>query len=657
MNIILTEEQLTDLVEHYSQVDSFVFDVETWGDSRGNPHENNVLWISLATYDRVDVIPMGHPNGEYIRTDFPLLPSALVRADKGLEIRPSDYSRDEKKATKVWTDPPEQLTAGEVFSALKPLFFSDKLKIAHNAKFDLESVAKYFGDFPPPPYACTLVASFVLDNRFPLALKECLKREFDHTMVKGIGKEVEAHSFADVAQYSGEDSKWTWDLWQVYSARLEETGLQKLFNLEMDVLEVLCSMELRGADIDLDQVSTLKGVLEEGIELAKGQVWAGAGRVFNINSIREKQEILYGAKDAGGRGLTGRVHTPKGKEKFDAGQPLSIYDFAVSEKALARYAGKDRMVDALIEYTVLNKLLTTYVVPYGGGNISRTTNGKTKVVAKKSLSTNGRIHADFVQYGTETGRFSSRDPNLQNVPNPATENGRAVRNLFVAPEGHKLVVADYSQVEPRIIAALSGDRIMIQNYLDGGDIYTTVGDTLGVTRSVGKVLVLSMAYGVGADKIAESAGCSLKEAKDLLYAFDRKFHTISRYKKQVVSESRNRQPLPYAETLFKRRRYLPELMSKEQWMRARAERQAFNTVIQGSAADLNKLAMVRAYSLVPAEANLVITVHDEIVTVTPDALAEETAAAVREAMENIHALKSVPLIADVKIVSRWGEAK
>jgi DNA polymerase I-like protein with 3'-5' exonuclease and polymerase domains len=659
MNIIFTSDQLQEVVDAYSKVDEFVFDVETSGPHRGDPRQNAVVWIALATEGRVDVIPMGHPNGDYIRTDYPLLPSAKIRQAKGLNVRPQDYSKDEKKATKVFTEAPEQLTPGEVFKALKPLFRSNQTKVGHNVKFDLQSISKYIGGLPSPEYGCTLIASFILDNQNRLnglGLDDCLKREFGYQMVKGVGKEIEAHSFDDVATYAGLDAEWTWKLWKKLSARLVTDKLSKLFALEMDVLEVICNMELRGADIDMSALSTLKVALEKQLEDCKADIYLAAGKAFNINSVKEKQVLLYTPKKLGGRGLKPKVPTPNGKKKLDAGEETSVVDFSVAEPALQAYAGKDDLVDGLIRYSDLNKLLTTYVIPYLGGDITRTLLGKSKIVAKKSILLDGRVHTDFVQYGTETGRFSSRNPNLQNVPAPHTSNGKAIRNLFIAPEGHKLIVADYSQIEPRVIASFSQDRIMCNSYKDGGDIYTTVGDTMGVDRKAGKVLVLAMAYGVGPDKIADQIGCSLTEAKNLLNGFAAKFPSISRYKRSVVSESRNRTPMPYATTLLKRRRYLPDLRSSEIWKRSRAERQAFNTVIQGSAADLIKVAMVRAYEMIPKESNLILTVHDELVTVAPNHLAEETAEAIRAAMEGINVL-SIPLVSDLTIVERWGDAK
>ena len=658
MNVVTTKKQLDELIAAYDAVDSFAYDVETVGDHRGDPRQNIVVWISLATYGRVDVIPMGHPNGEYTHTDYPILPSAHLRVEKGLDLRASDYSKDERKATRVFTEAPDQLTPGEVFKALKPLLMGDKVKVGHNLKFDLQSVAKYIGGLPAQPYACTLNASFIIDsqNRNNLGLDDCLKREFGYEMVKGVGKEVEKYSFTEVATYAALDAEWTWKLWLKLSAQLDTDGLRGIFNLEMDVLEVICSMELRGADIDVVELTKLKASLEIQLETTKADIYKVAGKAFNINSVPEKQKLLFSKKSEGGRGLRPKVLTPAGQKRVDSGETPTVSDFSVAEPALVMFRGKDALVDALSNYSDLNKLLTTYVVPYLGGDITRTLSGKSKTVAKKSLLFKGRIHTDFVQYGAETGRFSSRNPNLQNVPAPHTSNGKAIRNLFVAPEGYSLVVADYSQIEPRVIASFSQDRIMCGAYMNGEDIYTTIGNTMGVDRKAGKVLVLSLAYGVGPDKIADSIGCTLAEARTLLDEFVRKFPAVARYKRQVVSDCRRQSPTPFASTLLKRRRYLPDLRSNEVWKRSRAERQAFNTVIQGSAADLIKVAMIRAHKMIPDEASLILTIHDELVTVTPTELAEETAAQIRLAMEGINAL-SIPLLADITIVKRWGEAK
>lgn len=656
MNIITTVEQLKDLVAYYSKQDAFAFDVETVGDRRGVPVVNEVLWISMATHGRGDVIPLGHPHGEFISETYPLTGQGEKRVLAGLPARESDYSRDKKKAVKTFGPAPKQLYPAEVFEALKPLMFNpDILKIGHNLVFDLSSVTKYFGETPCQPYFDTMIASFLYDNRNKnkCGLDDCLQRELGYTMIKGVGHEVERYSFDEVAKYSYLDAKYTFLLWKALIPKIEAADLQKIMKLEMDVLEALVSMKLTGAPIDMAALTSLHAKLETDIEAARSDIYKAAGRVFNINSNQEKQYLLYSPKSAGGRGLKPKILTGKGGKKEEEGKDLDYMDYSVSAEALEPYREKDPLVKALLEYADLNKLLTTYVVPYMGGDVVRTVGGKSKVEYKDSLLVDGRIHCDFIQHGAETGRFSSRNPNLQNVPSPGSEHGRAIRNLFYAPPGYKLVVADYSQIEPRIIASMSEDPIMMKNYIDGGDIYTTVGDTMGVDRKAGKVLVLAMAYGVGPDKIARQIGCSTNDARDLLTRFATKFPSVNTYRIKVVAATRAKK---YVTTLMGRRRYLPEINSKDFGLKSGAERQAFNTRIQGSAADIMKLAMIRAFKMIPKESKLLLTVHDELVTLTPDHLSVYTEEAIREAMEGIEVLK-VPLISDVKVVQRWGEAK
>jgi len=658
MNIITTKEQLDELVAYYLTQDSFAYDLETVGPQRGVTVVNEVLWISLATNGRGDVIPLGHPNGEFEGEAFPLTPTGQKRKEEGLSIRESDYSKDKRKAVTTYGPPPVQLFPAEVFKALKPLMFgTDRTLVGHNLVFDLTSIAKYYnGQVPTGPYFDTMIASFLYDNKNKnkCGLDDCLAREFGYHMVKGVGKEVEKYAFSTVAKYAYLDAKYTFMLYKnVLQKKLEEGQLNNVMKLEMSVLRVLCAMKLEGAPIDTAQLQILHDQLEIDIEKARSDVYRIAGKVFNINSNPEKQVLLFSPKAEGGQGLKPKVLTDKGKKKDEEGKPLDVSDYSVSGPALELYRDSNELVAALLEYADLNKLLTTYVIPYLGGEITRTSNGKSKISQKESLLINGKIHCDFVQHGAETGRFSSRNPNLQNVPAPHTSHGKAIRNLFAAPKGYKLVVADYSQIEPRVIASMAKDPIMLDNYLTGKDIYTTVGETMGVDRKAGKVLVLAMAYGVGPDKIANQIGCTVNQAKSLLNDFESKFTAVNKYRNLVIGTTRKR---GYVTTLLGRRRYLPEITSRNFGEKAGAERQAFNTRIQGSAADIIKLAMVRAQDMIPKESRILLTVHDELVTLTPDNKAEETAECIRQAMEGIDLL-DVPLIADVKIVQKWGEAK
>ena len=671
MNIITTEEQLQEFVRHYSTVKAFAWDTETIGENRLYPVINDVCWISFSTDGRTDVIPMGHPNGELDGYDKPLLLAGQRRLAEGKPILDSHYSKDERKWVAKFGEAPKQLTPRQVFDAIEPIMFGPALKIAHNAKFDLKSVAKYYkGRIPSKPHFDTLMAAFIIDNqnKFDLGLAACVKRELGIEVEKGVGENVALHSFSEVAKYSGIDAEVTWKLYKALAPKI--TGsLTKVWRLEMDVLSALCDMELTGAYIDQTALDTLAKQIGEDKVAAEAKAYKVAEQVFAINSVPVKQHLLFGSVDGKKPRLVPRVKingqwskialTETGLKAARAGETLNENHYSVSAPALEYYRGKDDLVDALLEYQDLNKLLTTYVTPYTGGEVKRVTNGKEKITERKSLLINGRVHTNFKAHGAETGRFSSSEPNLQNIPSSG-DYGKLVRNLFVAPPGYKLVVADYSQIEPRVIASFSKDPILMNNYLTGGDIYTTIGDTMGVNRKAGKVLVLAISYGVGPDKIAASIGCTLQEAKKLLSDFEQRFSSIPKYKGQIIRSAKRTQPIPYVETILGRRRYIPDLLSPEQGLLSRAERQAFNTVIQGSAADIMKLAIIRAHSCFADEPdiNVILTVHDELVTITPEDRAEETAEAIRASMEDISLPGiTVPLKAEVYVVDKWGEAK
>ena len=665
MNIVTTEDALTGVVEYFMDADFLCFDVETTpafdshSETRGDPWRNTVVWISVASSTHSWVIPMGHLNGEYIESKYPLKDSGKIREAKGLPLRPSDYSTLAANAVKVFTPAPAQLSRSQVFKALKPLLCDPSiLKVGHNLSFDLGSVAKYIGGIPVGPYADTMIAAFLVDSSkgYGFGLKDVSKQYADIDMVKGVGAKIELHSFTDVAKYADLDATATAKVWTVLRERLAQDSLLKVFALEMDVLKVVTNMRLTGALVDTDSLTALRDRLDSDIESAKGRIFRTAGETFSVNSSAAKQRLLFTPKSEGGRGLKPIFLTPGGKEKKRTRQVLTNADYSVSAEALQPFRSSDALVDAMLDYSDLNKLMTTYVVPYMGGTTTRITNGKTQLIPKVALMDKGRLHTDFNQIGAATGRLSSRNPNLQNVPNASTEYGKLIRNLFIAPEGHRLVVADYSQIEPRIIASLSKDPVMLATYRDGGDIYTTIGEVMGVDRKAGKVLVLSIAYGVGPDKIASQIGCTKDAAENLLLEFSAKFKNIPRCKALTVKKARKEAPVPFVLTITGRRRYLPDLSSAVGWQVAKAERQAFNTLIQGSAADIMKIAMVRAARLTDASTDLILTVHDELVTVTPEAIAEETADAIRVAMEDIHCL-SVPLLADITIVDRWGDAK
>lgn len=647
INVITDLDALAEMVEHYAGQEAWVYDVETMppyasapSDWRGNAKRNVVKVIGFASEGRVDVLPLGFPNGEFTHREYDILPSGRV-------------SKDIRKSRPIFTPPPAHLHwTADVKALLHRLFFSDALKIGQNLKFDLTSIAKHFKGFIPwGPYNDTQIMSFLIDNRVKgdNDLAAIVLRETGVELVKGVGKKIEDHGFDEVMQYTGLDAHHTWEAWKILRDKIAALKMRGLLRLEMDVLEALCDMYNFGAPIDVEALKVLDKRLQEELEVLETDVYRAAGRAFNINSTPEKVVLLYGPKSEGNQGLRPRKLTKPSKTN-PHGNP------STDDQALSYYAGKNKLVDALLAFAELNKLRSTYTLPYLGGEVTRTTGGKSKTVEKESLMVEGRMHTDFVQTGADTGRFSSKNPNLQNVPNPRTELGKLVRALFHAGPGGKLVVADYSQIEPRILTDLSDDPKMLATYLNNEDIYTTLANPLGLDRAAGKILVLATSYGLGDAAMAESLAVSRAKVQEIRRDFARKFPALEKYKREVIRESKSRKPA-YATTILGRRRYLPELFSREDWEKSRAERQAFNNKIQGSAADLMKIAIVRAHQMVPDGAHLILTVHDELVVWCPEHLAEETAEAVREAMEGVKVLKKVPLVADVKIVDNWSQAK
>ena len=353
--IITTKDQLDNMIAYFSKQDAFAFDVETVGDRREVPAVNEVLWLSFATYDRCYVIPLGHPNGELISETYPLTGQGEKRVLEGLSARKSDYSRNKKKVIKEFSKAPTQLYPTEVFKALKPLFFNDSiLKIGHNLGFDLSSVAKYYNNqVPSGPYFDTLMASFLYNssqNRGRLGLDDCLQRELGFHMEKGIGHKVEVHSFNEVAKYSYLDAKYTFLLWQKLVPKLKEASAERVMELEMSVLRVLCEMKLTGASIDTNQLQVLYDQLSVEVEDVKKEIYR-IGGVFNMNSNAEKQYILYGPKEEGCRGLKPKVLTGKGKDKEGS---KTYKDYSVSADALEEYRESDELVNALLQYSDLN---------------------------------------------------------------------------------------------------------------------------------------------------------------------------------------------------------------------------------------------------------------------------------------------------------------
>jgi len=674
--LVTSIEQLREEVKYFSQFDVFAWDTETMPGpagpgTRGIPTQNRVVWLSMATYGRAIVIPMGHPNGNVL----------LKR----------EYRKKNKETGKMdlfpptFDEPPAQLKPSEVFDILRPLFFSDRVKIAHNATFDFISVEKHFGAIPYGPMSDSIVLQWLLDENIGTTenlgrnaprdkgLKTLTKWYYSVDYDKEeVGKCIEKHPFNVVARYALLDAKYTWLLWTMFDEMCRAEGLDGIRALEEAVTPVCCDMGLAGAPVDVQAIQELDRYLTKEMVRVEGLIYQAAGKQFNINSTQQKQDILFGLKKDGGQGLKGKKLTKgaKEKKKKDRNFKPGVRDFSTDKEALEEFESNP-LVKLLLEYQEYTKLRSTYVRGYLGD--------PDDPVKKPCLIFNGRIHTDLVQYGTVSGRFSSREPNLQNIPAPRSELGKKVRGLFIAPTGYKLLVADYGQMELRILASYIGYGGLFDGFQAGIDAHTqTASLVFNVPvekvekwmRSAAKTLNFAIVYGAGPDKVANMLGMTLDEAKELLANHRKAFPEIYKFKAAVIRAAKKRD-IPHIKTIMGRVRRVWDLRVDNpelQWRVWRAERQLFNSLIQGSLGDIIKLAMVRLHKLLKEDAEqnpgkeieLILSVHDELVLTCPEDRVSVGSALLREAMlgSEIQDLIHVPLdVGDVAVVDRWSDAK
>lgn len=410
---------------------------------------------------------------------------------------------------------------------------------------------------------------------------------------------------------------------------LEQTGMLHLFEtVELPLCEVLVEMEHNGVAADRAMLKEFGVKLSGKIEELRRKVFELAGTEFNINSPKQLGELLFE-----------KLALPSGK-KTKSGYSTDI-------EVLAALRDKHPVVPAVMEFRQLMKLKSTYV----DGLLSE-------------IAPDGRIHTSFNMMATATGRLSSAEPNLQNIP-VRTELGAEIRRMFVAEPGNVLIDADYSQIELRLLAHISGDEVMRNAFRSGFDIHTvTASQVFGVQpdavtpemRRRAKAVNFGIVYGISRFALAEDLGVSRKEADDYMNQYFATYSGVRRYMEEIVKTAKKR---GYVATIMGRRRYLPELESPVFNIRAFGERVALNAPIQGSSADIIKLAMNNTARRLRAEkrkAKLILQIHDELIIEAPLAEAEPIKTLLREEMENVMRL-SVPLTVDVAAGKNWAEAK
>ena len=501
-----------------------------------------------------------------------------------------------------------QLTAGEEWDAFTDALFSDRIrKVSHGVK-DFMGHALAANITPRGFIFDTELAAYVLDpteSAYPV----------DRLAARHLGGERPA-------------AQAVYELYPVLDAKLSEAGGRDLYyNIELPLCAVLADMERAGFLVDRAALAAYGDSMVSGINALQEEIWRYAGREFNINSPKQLGEVLFDELM-----LPARKKTKTG--------------WITSADVLEKLVGKHPIILDILDYRMLTKLKSTYA------------DGLIKVI-----SPDGRIHTNFKMTVTATGRLSSTEPNLQNIP-VRKELGSEIRKMFVAAPGCVLVDADYSQIELRLLAHISGDETMKNAFLTGEDIHAvTASQVFGIPldevtpqqRSHAKAVNFGIVYGISAFSLAQDIGVRPAEAKAYIDAYLEKYHGVREYMERVISEAKAN---GYVETLFGRRRPLPELKSSNFNTRSFGERVARNMPIQGTAADIMKLAMVNAHRRIQAEglrSRLILQVHDELIAECPEDEAEHVKALLEEEMSGAVQL-DVPLTANAKIGHTWAEA-
>ncbi len=529
------------------------------------------------------------------------------------------------------------LPPAAVARALAPLLAEERIpKAGQNMKFDLHVLTAHGFDLRGP-LQDTMVASYLRDPDARHGLDALAQEFLDHPKVPIealIGKGREQQSMAEVPAervmpYACEDADAVVRLRPRLAAVLEQRGASELYErIEMPLVPVLAAMERAGVLVDVKLLAALRGTLARQIERLEGEIHALAGTAFNINSTKQLQKILFDDLRLRPRRKT--------KTGLSTGQEV-LEELAVDHPLPGR----------VLEYRQLAKLLGTYV----------------EALPKLVHARTGRIHTEFHQTVTATGRLSSSNPNLQNIP-VRTDLGREIRRAFVAPPGRRLLSADYSQIELRLLAHLAQDEDLVAAFHAGADIHrATAARVFGVPiekvdpamRARAKVVNFGVLYGMGAQRLAREQGIPVAEASRFIAEYFAKLPGVKAFIDRCVSDAR---ACGYARTLLDRRRYLPDLTSARPQLRAAAERMAVNTPVQGSAADLIKLAMVRLHARLAREhpaARLLLQVHDELVLEVPERELEAVRELVVAEMEAVLELR-VPLQVDTGAGGNWCDA-
>lgn len=565
--------------------------------------------------------------------------------------------------------PNDHLNEAAVIAALRPVLEDPaRPKCGHNLKFDvlvLRNAGLRVAGLTTPTTGCfdSMIGSYLLDAERSShsldALSLALLGRTNISIKDLIGTGKDQRTFDTVpldqaTQYAAEDADVALQLRELMLPQLLASGLMDLFSrVEMPLVEVLAELEWNGIRVDRAELGRQQTRLQTRIDAIRLAIddaaMASVGRTFNPDSPKQLSVVLFGSPDEVEPGLGLK---PVKKIKTGYSTDAEVLEKLASDPEIAT------PIPALIvEHRELSKLVGTYLVALADAINPQT----------------GRIHASFNQTVAATGRLSSSDPNLQNIP-IRTDVGREIRRAFVAEPGHVLVSADYSQIELRLLAHLSRDPALIRAFQEGQDIHTAVAAQIHAVgpdkitreqRNGAKMVNFGIVYGITAFGLARRLGISNTAADEIITGYKKRFAGITTFLQECIEQARR---YGYVETMLKRRRPIPDIESTNPSRRALAERMAINTVVQGSAADLIKLAMVDLHNLVttpgprpdgsemPAEVTMLLQIHDELVFESPTNVAETAKTVIVRQMEAAMTL-SVPLKADASFAANWFDGK
>ena len=530
----------------------------------------------------------------------------------------------------------------KVIAALTPSMTDAKIgKVAHNAKYDYIILARC-GLMISPLTFDTMLAEFIVDpSSRHLGLKNLSESRLGEEMThieELIGKGKKQISMADVsiesvAPYAAADAETTLRLMPILQKELARVnGTKLLAEIDMPLTPVLADMEMTGALIDTKFFSVMSVELALRLAEIEKEIFQLAGKTFNINSPQQLSDVLFNHL---------RLEPP------DKGKKTATGFYSTSADVLEALRDKHPILEWILENRELSKLKSTYVDALPAAVDSNT----------------GRVHTSYSQIGAVTGRLSSNNPNLQNIP-IRTDTGRRVRNGFIADQGNVLLSVDYSQIELRIVAHMAEDEAMLKAFHAGEDIHSTTAAAIydieldKVTKEMrrhAKAINFGLIYGMSAFGLARSTELTLAEAEAFVKAYFTKFPGVKKYLDGIRRQAAE---IGYVETLLGRKRYFPALQSKiNVQLKNREEREAINAPIQGTAADIMKLAMLKIPSAIKAaglKAKMLLQVHDELVLECPKNELEKTARLVQETMANAYPM-SIPLETEARAGVNWGE--